>query len=108
MFENFNFENYQYVEVAQDELKTHLCELYNSCQFKVLIDCFAACINNQKTVYYQLSNYQLNIFIFTKLNTDKVDSIIDIFPNANWYEREIFEKFGINFIGHYDLKPLML
>ena len=30
----------------------------------------------------------------------------EIFENANWYEREIYEMYNINFIGHNNLKKL--
>lgn len=39
--------------------------------------------------------------------SDIVDSIIDIIPQASWYEREIAEMFGTRFTGH-DTTPLLL
>ena len=35
-----------------------------------------------------------------------IQSVIDIFPNANWYEREIYEMYNITFIGHKNLTKL--
>jgi len=38
----------------------------------------------------------------------EVDSLATIFPAAEWIEREIWEMLGINFIGHPNLKRLLL
>ena len=38
----------------------------------------------------------------------EVNSIANIFPGAEWIEREIWELLGINFIGHPNLKRLLL
>jgi NADH-quinone oxidoreductase subunit C len=36
-----------------------------------------------------------------------VDSLTGIWPNANWYEREAFDLFGIVFTGHEDLRRIL-
>jgi NADH-quinone oxidoreductase subunit C len=38
----------------------------------------------------------------------EVPTISRVFPGANWHERETHEFFGIRFIGHPDLRPLLL
>lgn len=38
----------------------------------------------------------------------QIDSITPLFPGAEWIEREIWEMLGINFIGHPNLKRLLL
>ena len=49
------------------------------------------------------------ISIKVKLNDDlKIPSITSIYPSANFYEREVFDMFGINFENHPDLTRILM
>ncbi len=37
----------------------------------------------------------------------KVPTISDLYANANWYEREVYDQFGVVFVGHPDLRRLL-
>ena len=37
-----------------------------------------------------------------------LDSLVPVLPAASWHEREVHEMFGVDFIGHPDLRPLLL
>lgn len=62
-------------------------------------------------VYHLLSikhNHRLRVRSF--LNDDElpmIDSVIDIWPSANWFEREAFDLYGIVFVNHPDLRRIL-
>jgi NADH-quinone oxidoreductase subunit C/D len=64
------------------------------------------------TVVYHLTSFERNedIRIKTALNGEypSITSITDIWPNANWYEREVFDMFGITFTGHPNLRRILM
>jgi NADH-quinone oxidoreductase subunit C len=41
-------------------------------------------------------------------NDPVVDSLVPVWPGANWLEREIFDLFGVRFAGHPDLRRILL
>ena len=64
------------------------------------------------TVVYQLLSFQRNAFIRIKValigEMPSIDSVCSVWENANWYERECHDMFGIDFEGHPNLYPLMM
>lgn len=84
-----------------------------NCQFSTLIDITAVDYPTRDkrfdVVYHLLSMYQ-NHRIRLKVSVrdgDLVPSITDIFPSANWYEREVFDMYGVMFGGHPDLRRIL-
>lgn len=37
-----------------------------------------------------------------------IDTVSDLWPTAEWHEREVFDLFGIRFHGHQDLRRILL
>jgi len=62
-------------------------------------------------VYHLLSvsqNYRLRLRVFTgPENPPIIPSVIDIWNGVNWFEREVFDMFGILFEGHPDLRRIL-
>lgn len=61
-------------------------------------------------VYHLLSistNVRIRVKTFLSEENLLIDSMVDVYSCANWYERECFDMFGILFKGHPDLRRLL-
>ena len=84
-----------------------------TCRFSSLVDITAVDYPDRArrfvVVYHFLSMYQ-NHRIRLRMairEEDMVPSITDVHPSANWFEREVFDMYGIRFSGHPDLRRLL-
>jgi NADH-quinone oxidoreductase subunit D len=68
--------------------------------------------NEMEVVEIMASHGAHQVVAMLKVKTPRenpsVKSLAGLYWNANWYEREIWEMFGINFEGHPELYPLLL
>ena len=85
----------------------------SECRFVCFIDiCGADYPEREKrfdVVYHLLSPYK-NQRLRVKVRTDEdtpVPSVIEVFPAADWYERETFDLYGVLFTGHPDLRRIL-
>ncbi|WP_375455834.1 NADH-quinone oxidoreductase subunit C [uncultured Methylobacterium sp.] len=84
-----------------------------ACAFRCFLDLCGADYPNRAQrfdVVYHLLSLRHNARIRVKVRTDEttpVPSVIDVFPGANWYEREAYDLYGILFSGHPDLRRLL-
>src|SRR6516164_9498267 len=64
------------------------------------------------TVVYHLFSYERNAYVRLKVPVSgekpSLPSIVDICPVANWYEREVWDMFGIVFEGHPHLSRILM
>ena len=67
--------------------------------------------NRFAVVYHLLSlrhNIRLRLRVFTGVeNPPVVKSVVDVWNSANWFEREVFDLYGILFDGHPDLRRIL-
>ena len=84
-----------------------------STRFRQLIDITAVDFPQEskrfKMVYMFLSHETNNRIILSySINENEViPSVTDIFPSANWMEREVFDMYGIKFKNHPDLRRIL-
>ncbi|OGB90648.1 hypothetical protein A2625_04400 [candidate division WOR-1 bacterium RIFCSPHIGHO2_01_FULL_53_15] len=61
---------------------------------------------------YRLQSTATNetLMLKVELPRDKaeVSSLISVWPAADWHEREVYDMFGVKFIGHPDLRRILL
>ena len=66
-------------------------------RFEVVVQFLSVSKNERKTVKVFVDDKDLSI-----------PSITDVYPSANFYEREAFDMFGINFLEHPDLTRILM
>ncbi len=63
-------------------------------------------------IVYELYSMTLAVHLRLKLRVSEeegaVDTVSDIWPTANWHEREIYDMMGIKFNGHPDLRRILM
>ena len=82
-------------------------------KFEMLIDVCGADYPERERrfdVVYHLLSLSRNLRIRVKVETDEdtaVPSVTPVYPNADWYERETFDMYGVFFDGHPDLRRIL-
>jgi len=105
------------VEVAKDALLdvARFLRDDNDMQFALLSDVTAVDYLPQEprfaVVYHLLSlarrrRLRLRVWVFEA--EAELPSVTGIWPGANWYEREVYDMFGISFTGHPDLSRILM
>ena len=99
--------------------RRHLREVAQSCRadlsFDYLLDITS--VDNfgnepRFEVVYELYSLKLRVHLRLKLSLSEddptVNTISDIWPTANWHEREIWDMMGLRFNGHPDLRRILM
>lgn len=83
------------------------------CEFRSIIDITAVDWPSREkrfdVVYHFLSPTK-NARVRVKIEVDDatpVDSIINVFPGANWFERELYDLYGVLITGHPDMRRIL-
>ncbi|MBE9540209.1 MAG: NADH-quinone oxidoreductase subunit C/D [Proteobacteria bacterium] len=89
--------------------------------FPMLLDLFAIderlrehkpAATSDFTVVYHLLNFsrceEIRLKVAVAMDDLSVPSTVSVYPNANWYEREAWDMFGVEFSGHPNLRRILL
>ena len=83
------------------------------CRFACIIDITAVdwpARGQRFDVVYHLLSPRKNLRIRVKVATDEttpVPSIIGVFPGADWFERELYDMYGVLISGHPDMRRIL-
>lgn len=86
---------------------------HDQCQFRLLMDICGVDYPDRpqrfEVVYHLLSvfrNQRVRVKIFAD-ETTYIPSVTDVFNSANWYEREVWDLYGISFVEHPDMRRIL-
>jgi len=104
-----------YINIDCDDLINVLIFLKNNSytKFRQLIDITAVDYpeeNERFKLVYLLLSHEFNNRIILKYSINEnevIPSVTEIFPSANWMEREVFDMYGIKFKNHPDLRRIL-
>jgi len=106
-------------ELSLTVTKDSLIEIMTFCKkdlgFDYLVDLTAVDnlgTNPRYEVVYELYSYSDSCHLRIKVGVDEsereVSSVVDLWPTANWHEREAFDMIGVTFSGHPDMRRILM
>jgi NADH dehydrogenase (ubiquinone) Fe-S protein 3 len=92
-----------------------LCFLKNhtNARFRILVDVCGVDYPSRQhrfEVVYNLLSIQYNSRIRVQASVDEItpmNSVVSLFPSAGWWEREVWDMFGVYFTNHPDLRRIL-
>ena len=104
------------IKLAAEDLQDALRTLKEKFNFEMLLDLTAVDYWPQTEprfhLVYQLFSISKTQRVWLRVplngNTPRIKTVENIYPNANWYEREVYDLMGITFEEHSDLRRILM
>lgn len=102
----------QLVDVCGIDYSTYGSELSDAGVYFSADDAAANPFKQRFAAVYHLLSVKNNARVRVRVFADDdaspaLDSVVEIWPSANWFEREAFDLYGIVFLGHTDLRRIL-
>lgn len=98
-----------FLTLPPDLLHTVVAQLVEQFDIRHLSTITADDVGDHLVLHYHFwHRYGLTLTIRLQGPNPKIDSVVDLIPGAAFYEREVFGMYGVTFVGHPDLHPLVL
>ena len=85
---------------------------YNFLMDLTAVDCLHLGTKHRFEVVYHFFSLQkkhrVRIKVPLEARNPQVDSLVSLWPGADWYEREVWDMFGVKFRGHPNLKRILM
>jgi NADH-quinone oxidoreductase subunit C len=85
---------------------------HDDLSFDYLADITAIDWRDRIEVVYRLTNLATNAKVVLRVDLDRndpqVESVSSVWKGAEWQEREVYDLMGVRFIGHPDLRRILL
>lgn len=102
--------------VSAEKLTGLLQTLRDEFSFEQLLDVTAVDYYPQEAprfhVIYHVRSLSQGLVLCLRVpldgNAPSMPTAEGVYPNANWYEREVFDMFGVTFIGHSDMRRIVM
>jgi NADH-quinone oxidoreductase subunit C len=76
------------------------------------VDCLSLNKSHRFEIVYHFfslsKKHRIRLKVPAQALNPEVDSLVSLWPIANWFEREVWDMFGVRFRGHPDLKRILL
>ncbi len=113
--DSHNFRGDETVIIKRDGMVDFFSYLKSELKFEFLMDVTAVDYSGREprfeVVYHLYSltnNNRLRVKIGIPESDPEVDSLVPLWAGANWFEREVYDMFGIKFRGHPDLRRILM
>lgn len=115
VIESHDFRGDETVVIKREGMLNIFSFLRDELNFEFLMDVTAVDYLGREprfeVVYHLYSfknNYRLRVKVRVSESDPVVDSLVPLWSGANWFEREVYDMFGIRFKGHPDLRRILM